>query len=177
MMRRWFSRYWFTYGSIAFLIMAVAVAVASTLGGYLTADHRFVPAFYLGAGICGLVAGYNIVRRRHAVGRFHRVFGFMPHLPGEETFRHLVEKQIRDRAADLQSLYAARDQARSAMKEAGDPQQARERQQAFRRVSGDAAFHRSRFYRTINAARSLWLPAPHKDISGNYLDWENRNRS
>ena len=177
MMRRWFSPYWFNEPGIAFLIMAVAVAVAGILYGYLSADPRFVPAFYLGAGLCGLVAGFCIVRRRHAVGRFYNVFGFMPHLPGEEMLWHLIERKILDRARLLQECYTVRDRMRWAMREANDPQQAREGQQAFRRASDDAAFHKSRFYRTVDAARSPWLPVPHKGLSGNYLDWEDKLRA
>lgn len=176
MMRRWFSPYWFNDVSISFLIFGAALLAAGILFWYSPARPQLAPLFYLGAGLCGLVAGYYIVRRRHAVGRFYNVFGFMPHLPGEETFQHLVVKKILDRARLLQECYTVRDRARSAMREANDPQQARERQQAFRRASDDAAFHKSWFYRTVDAARSPWLPARHKDISGNYLDWENQLR-
>lgn len=167
--------YWFTPAGLAFLVLTVVFGGSGAMIQFFAPNPDAAPFFYMAAGICGLVAGYCIIRRRHAVGRFYNVFGFMPSDQAhDEWCRPLVEKEIRYRAGLLQDAYQMKDAARDAMSRVADSPAAKKAVGRYRDAMGHVSRCRALYARVLNGATSKWLPAPYAQVSRKLEDWSPR---
>lgn len=166
-------RYWFSETSFWALTVSVFCFVFGLVMEFLVPESggQVLLYSYSVAVIGGLIAACCILGRRVAVLRFKSTFGFLPSPEKyEERFPHLVAKEIRSRANNLQTAYRVLDQAREAMRDARNSVDADPLLRLYRAARRTADLHNRVFCGVVDAATSKWLPAPYK-ISRSYSDW------
>ncbi|QQG45369.1 MAG: hypothetical protein HYW89_00310 [Candidatus Sungiibacteriota bacterium] len=170
-MRRWFSELSVGLLAMALLFIWVGVLAFSRDG---QSAFGFV-SLCIGTAIM-VVALYRVVSRRLAFHRFYAIFGFVPNdrRHGKELFRHLVEKGILDRTADLSADYVSLNGLEAEARNVQTSAEARNISRKLQEAHGFIRSSRRRFNAAIDVASSRWLPAPYKNLSHNFSDWEKR---